>query len=139
MTNVVLNPKARNALIMGIFTARPPMSLNALARECIIIGVFNQQDREEAFFSWAVRTVHDVLRKGKGKDRQGLPLAGRTGSADTDGNTVWAIREMWDLDAYKVNIDDHVKLGIGAIRAAQLLAAECEDRWGERPEVPTLS
>jgi hypothetical protein len=130
-----LNKKSQTKWINEIWENGAPRTLAALTHECISAGVFNDRDRETGFFKWAKAFVHDAVRKEK--DGEDLPKSGPTGAKDDD-ESVWAQRTFWDLEAYELNVSEHVKHGMGALRTAARLADECEERYGQRPEVPAI-
>lgn len=107
------------------------LSVPELANLAFEEGIITAEDDEAAAYKNRLEIVRSALKR---KDDSGLPFAL---PVDPE-REIWKQREMFSRGDYEVAIATRVK-GIREDHTiVVMLADECEDRFGFRPDIPTL-
>lgn len=127
------NEKSRNQRIRDLFAqGGGSMTTKQLAGYCLAYGVWDDAERGEFEIKEAQKRVRDALKE---VGRDGLPFAGQTARKGDDGGALWAQRPLWQFPDYELNCRDLVSQRDTLHQRALALADECEDRFGQRPQI----
>lgn len=122
-----MSKDTRNARIIELFNELGAMSPRSLAQECLARGIFDREWEATVAIRAATRECRDVLSGAK--DESGVRCYGQTTKKDPDGATVWAQRDFWEVDDYRLNIREHVRNRDANHEAAAKLRDECQARY----------